>query len=220
MKLSSPETILLASLAVALVPLLIAVATCYLKCTIVLSILRSGFGTQQAPSSSLIMALSLTMSLVVMQPVIQETLGRLEQVKLTDLSTKQFSELMPHAQRVVGPWRAFLERHCGTRELLLFRELGHEPVAAEAGIESLRASSSLVTIVAAFTLSEIKKGFTMAFFLLIPFFVIDLVVANILVGMGLTMMSPVIVSLPLKLLLFVSTDGWLVLVQSLVKTYR
>ena len=88
MKLSSPETILLASLAVALVPLLIAVATCYLKCTIVLSILRSGFGTQQAPSSSLIMALSLTMSLVVMQPVIQETLGRLEQVKLTDLSTK------------------------------------------------------------------------------------------------------------------------------------
>ena len=69
-------------------------------------------------------------------------------------------------------------------------------------------------------LSEIKKGFTIAFFLLIPFFVIDMVVANILVGMGLTMMSPVIVSLPLKLLLFVTSDGWLLLAQSLTKSYQ
>jgi flagellar biosynthetic protein FliP len=83
-----------------------------------------------------------------------------------------------------------------------------------------RNSVPVAIAVAAFVLSEIKRGFTLAFFLLIPFFVIDLVVANLLVAMGLTMMSPVIVSLPIKLLLFVSTDGWLLLAKNLIQAYQ
>lgn len=220
MKIASPETLLIASLGVALVPLLISVATCYLKFTIVLSILRSGFGTQQAPSASLIMALSLTMSLVVMQPVITSTVQRLSAVSVDELITQPIEGVLERAREVAAPWRAFLEQHCGERELLLFSELAQEPAVASTESPLRPEAASLVTVMAAFVLSEIKKGFVIAFFLLIPFFVIDMVVANLLVGMGLTMMSPVIVSLPLKLLLFVSSDGWLLLAQSLVKSYR
>lgn len=220
MKIASPETLVIASLGVALIPLLISVATCYLKFTIVLSILRSGFGTQQAPSSSLIMALSLVMSLVVMQPVVMATVDRLSGVSVDQLMAEPLTAVAERARDVVQPWRTFLERHVGTRELKLFREISNEPPLPEAGVDELRSRSGLVSIVAAFVLSEIKRGFTIAFYLLIPFFVIDLIVANLLIGMGLTMMSPVIVSLPLKLLLFVSADGWLLIAQSLVQSYR
>lgn len=220
MKIASPETLLIASLGVALVPLLISVATCYLKFTIVLSILRSGFGTQQAPSASLIMALSLTMSLVVMQPVVTKTVQRLSAVSVDQLITQPIEGVLEKAREVASPWRTFLEQHCGERELLLFRELAQEPAVGVADVQAGPEGASLVTVMAAFVLSEIKKGFVIAFFLLIPFFVIDMVVANLLVGMGLTMMSPVIVSLPLKLLLFVASDGWLLLAQSLVRSYR
>jgi type III secretion protein R len=83
-----------------------------------------------------------------------------------------------------------------------------------------RERVSLVTALAAFVLSEIKKGFTLAFFLLVPFFVIDLIVSNVLVAMGLTMMSPVVVGLPIKLLLFITSDGWLLLSRSLIRAYQ
>jgi type III secretion protein R len=83
-----------------------------------------------------------------------------------------------------------------------------------------RSQVSLVSALASFVLSEIKKGFTIAFFLLLPFFVIDLIVANLLVALGLTMMSPVVVSLPIKILLFLSTDGWLLLARNLVEAYH
>jgi flagellar biosynthetic protein FliP len=89
-------------------------------------------------------------------------------------------------------------------------------------VEQATTREDVATSVAvgAFVLSEIKKGFILAFFLLIPFFVIDLVVANLLVAMGLTMMSPVIVSLPIKILIFISTDGWLLLAKNLIQAYQ
>jgi flagellar biosynthetic protein FliP len=126
---------------------------------------------------------------------------------------------MQRAHGIAGPWRDFLVQHCGERELSAFtswenRGSPHTEIAVD------RTKVSVITALAAFVLSEIKRGFTLGFFLLIPFFVIDLVVANLLVAMGLTMMSPVIVSLPIKLLLFVSSDGWLMLAQNLMKAYQ
>jgi type III secretory pathway component EscR len=215
MKTVSPEMLLIVSLGVGLVPILIAIGTCYLKFSIVLSLLKSGFGTQQAPSASLVMALSMVMSLSVMQPVIEKTQSALEQVKVVDARNGTFGEWIKRGGEVVAPWRGFLLEHSGERELKTFHRLATSDDKAAPPEEV-----SLTTAMAAFVLSEIKKGFLIAFILLIPFFVIDLIVGNLLVALGLTMMSPTTVSLPLKILLFVSTDGWLLLAKGLIASYR
>jgi type III secretion protein R len=211
----SPETLLIVSLALGLVPILIALGTCYLKFSIVLSLLRSGFSTQQAPSSSLVMALSMVMSLSVMEPVIHKTFAAFSQVKITDAREGVFDQLRKGGEEVVAPWREFLLAHAGDREVETFQRLATTEQGAP-----VDQKISLSTAMAAFVLSEIKKGFLIAFILLIPFFVIDLIVGNLLVALGLTMMSPNTVSLPLKILLFVSTDGWLLLAKGLISSYR
>lgn len=219
MKAISPEILLVASLGIAMVPLMIAVGTCYLKFSIVLSLLRSGFGTQQAPSTALVMALSLVMSLIVMHPVMTQSAERLSDVKISDLSNLSVKAISERGSDIISPWKTFLVEHSGDKELAIFNTfVQQKPLEEAAPVD--RNAVPVVTAIAAFVLSEIKKGFTLAFFLLIPFFVIDLVVANLLVAMGLTMMSPVIVSLPIKLLLFVSSDGWLLLARNLIQAYR
>lgn len=202
-----------------MIPLMIAVGTCYLKFSIVLSLLRSGFGTQQAPSTALVMALSLVMSLIVMQPVLTQSAEKLSEVKISDLSNLSVKVISERGNDIISPWKSFLVNHSGDKELAIFNTMvQRKPLEEAAAVD--RNTVPVVTAVAAFVLSEIKKGFTIAFFLLIPFFVIDLVVANLLVAMGLTMMSPVIVSLPIKLLLFVSSDGWLLLARNLIQAYQ
>jgi len=219
MKAISPEILLVASLGIAMIPLMIAVGTCYLKFSIVLSLLRSGFGTQQAPSTALVMALSLVMSLIVMHPVMTQSTERLSDVKINDLSNLSFKVVTQRGAEIIAPWKGFLVAHSGDKELAIFHSLvERQPLEQASAVD--RTAVPVVTAVAAFVLSEIKKGFTLAFFLLVPFFVIDLVVANLLVAMGLTMMSPVIVSLPIKLLLFVSSDGWLLLARNLIQAYQ
>jgi type III secretion protein R len=225
MKTLSPELLLIASVGIAAIPLMIAVGTCYLKFSIVLSLLKSGFGTQQAPSASLVMALSLIMSLVVMQPVVSDSLERLSSVPVAELSAVTLATAARHGESIAQPWKIFLLSHSGDRELTVFTQLtARTPANALEDIEGPlvidRSQVSLPAALAAFVLSEIKKGFTLAFFLLIPFFVIDLIVANLLVALGLTMMSPIIVSLPVKILLFISTDGWLLLARNLIQAYR
>ena len=258
MKALSPESLLVVSVLVACVPLLISIGTCYLKFSIVLGMLRSGFGTQQAPSNSLGLALSIVMSLAVMQPVAQQVEQRFSGVKWGELDSRPIGELIVRAREVVEPWYTFMLDHSGERELevlagVMSRDaqsgagrlkgaapndsaggdatgigpyarqkrspLPPAPVAA-AVPTALPVPHSLQVVFGAFVLSEIKRGFMTAFLLLLPFFVIDLVVANVLVGMGLTMVSPVVVSLPLKLLLFISTDGWLLLVKNMVSAYQ
>lgn len=215
----SPEFLLVASVGIAAVPLLIAVGSCYLKFSIVLSILRSGFGTQQAPSAALVMGLSLVMSLVVMQPVLSKTTEALSEVQIGDLHGMSLKSLLRKGESVVAPWRQFLLQHSGDKELTVFRSIA-DPEITQVEAQVKREEIPIVTALAAFVLSEIKKGFVLAFFLLLPFFVIDLVVSNVLVAMGLTMMSPVVVSLPIKLLLFVTSDGWLLLSRALIKAYQ
>jgi flagellar biosynthesis protein FliP len=215
----NPESYLMWGVAISAVPILVAVGTCYLKFSIVLSLLKSGFGTQQAPSAALTMALSLVMSLVVMESVITETYSKAAAMKASDLATANVGKVFSRLIEVLGPWRNFLLAHAGERELAVFSRLGKGRTAVE-DVPVKREELAIPVILGAFVVSEIKAGFLIALFLLLPFFVIDLIVANILVGMGLTMMSPVIVSLPLKLMLFISADGWLLLAQSLIRAYQ
>lgn len=215
MKTLSPEVLLMVSLGIGVVPILISVGTCYLKFSIVLSLLRSGFGTQQAPSASMVMALSMVMSLVVMQPVVHGTMERMKDIKVTEISGASVGTILKHANGVALPWREFMTKHTGERERETFaRFSSRDEVAAE------KSDVGLAHQLGAFVLSEVKKGFLIGFILLVPFFVIDVIVANVLVALGLTMMSPSTVSLPLKLLLFVSSDGWLLLAKSLIAAYQ
>jgi type III secretion protein R len=140
-------------------------------------------------------------------------------LQIAELSSLSVASLKGHAGHIVGPWRDFLLRHSGDREISVFKSL-EQP--GTAGVDVKEADQEVSTNVAlgAFVLSEIKKGFLIGVFLLVPFFVIDLVVANLLVALGLTMMSPVVVSLPIKLLLFISTDGWLLLARNLIQAYQ
>jgi type III secretion protein R len=215
MRTLSPETLLIVSIAIGVVPIAIALGTCYLKFSIVLSLLRTGFGTQQAPSTTLVMALSMVMSLTVMQPVIEQTFSAFDQLNLGAPRTGGMGEVIKHGEEVVAPWRSFLLAHAGERELKTFLRIAGGDVRVIVDREI-----PLSTAMAAFVVSEIKRGFVIAFILLIPFFVIDLIVGNLLVALGLTMMSPNTVSLPLKILLFVSTDGWLLLAKGLISSYR
>jgi flagellar biosynthesis protein FliP len=218
----TPETYLILAIAFGALPIMIAIGTCYLKFSIVLGMLRSGFGTQQAPSGALIMALSVVMSFVVMQPVLEATLERAKGIKTQELAKAPLRLLLRSGVELSAPWRSFLLAHSGDREIEVFyrltlpKEKREEGVTPEGGV---RGQATLSAVLGAFVVTEIKQGFIISFALLVPFFVIDMVVSNVLVGMGLTMLSPIIVSLPLKVLLFVSADGWLLLTQSLIKGY-
>lgn len=215
----SPETTLLASLAIGVVPLLIVIGTCYLKFSIVLSMLRSGFGTQQAPSASLVAGLSMVLSLTVMQPIITETAKRFSSIRSGDLRGGMLKVLSQHGEDLMAPWISFLRRNSGQRELETFHSLSSGEVASHVRVDDT-TTLNVATVLGAFVLSEIKNGFIIAFMLLIPFFVLDLIVGNLLISMGLTMMSPSTVGLPLKILLFISSDAWLLLAKSLISTYR
>ncbi len=226
MKSLSPESLLVFSLLLALIPLLAAVGTCYLKCSIVLSLLRSGFGTQSTPSNILVMALSLVLTLSVMEPVVTEIWGEVGAWKADEVARLSLKSLGERSTRALKPWRDFLVEHSGPRELAMFAELhaeaakGNSVSCARTGGGGCGDHITAASILGAFVLSEIRRGFVTAFALLIPFFVIDLVVSNVLVGLGLTMMSPVVIGLPLKLLLFISCDGWLSLARGLIESYR
>ena len=150
MRTLSPETLLIVSIAIGVVPIAIALGTCYLKFSIVLSLLRTGFGTQQAPSTTLVMALSMVMSLTVMQPVIEQTFSAFDQLNLGDPRTGGMGEVIKHGEEVVAPWRSFLLAHAGERELKTFLRIAGGDVRVIVDREI-----PLSTAMAAFVLSEI-----------------------------------------------------------------
>jgi type III secretion protein R len=220
MKFASPEHLLVISLVLAVIPLMVVTATCYLKCSVVLSLLRGGFGTQQAPSNSMVMALSLVVSIAVMEPVGREVYGLVSTLRPQELARMPIATLAEQVGKVLEPWARFLHKHCGERELRVFSEKLDGETVVDLKRDESPSKVGPIQLLGAFVLSEIRRGFVAAFILLIPFFVVDIVVANVWVGLGLTMMSPVVVSLPLKLLLFITCDGWLLLAQGFMRSYN
>jgi type III secretory pathway component EscR len=221
MKFASSEQLLILSVILAAIPLMVVTATCYLKCSVVLSLLRGGFGTQQAPSNAMVMALSLVISLAVMEPVGQEVYAQFTHLKTSDLTRLPVPRLIERVGETLAPWQRFLRKHCGERELEVFSgQVDGVVVSGATASNDPQPEVRPIQLLAAFVLSEIRRGFVAAFVLLIPFFVVDVVVANVLVGLGLTMMSPVVVSLPIKLLLFITCDGWLLLASGMLQSYN
>ncbi|WP_111430215.1 flagellar type III secretion system pore protein FliP [Rhodobacteraceae bacterium DSL-40] len=191
-----------------LAPGLAIMVTCFPFMVTVLSILRQAIGVTQAPPNMMIISLALFLSYFVMEPVFDEawTAGIAPMVAGEITPEQAFAPTM-------APFRAFMEGRVEPRTLEILTE------AAPRRQETADGSVPLATLVPAFLLSEIKRGFEIGFLLFLPFLVIDLVIAAILMSMGMMMVPPAIVSLPFKLAFFVVADGWSLLAGALVRSY-
>ncbi len=188
-------------------PLVLITLTSFTRIVVVLSFLRQALGTQQSPSNQIVIALSLFISFHVMAPVWE----RIEAEAVTPYYNKKIPA--PAAlENAWGPLREFLVKHTRKADLALFMK---NTDGNEIDITQIPASS----LIPAFVISELKTAFQMAFMIYVPFLILDLVVASILMSMGMMFLPPVLISLPFKLVLFVLVDGWNLLVGSLIRSF-
>lgn len=198
---------LLTVLAVA--PGLLIMLTSFTRFVIVFSILRSGIGLQTTPANLVMVSLALFMTFYVMSPVFD----RAWREGVQPLVNEEISE-QDAFQRIAQPFREFMLNNVRDQDLKLFADL-----AEERGQEvELGEAMDIRVVVPAFMISEIRRGFEMGFLVVLPFLVIDLVVATIVMAMGMMMLPPSVVSLPFKILFFVMIDGWNILVGSMVRS--
>ncbi|RME73163.1 MAG: EscR/YscR/HrcR family type III secretion system export apparatus protein [Planctomycetota bacterium] len=223
MGLSRPVVALVALAALSLAPFILVMTTSFLKFSVVASILRSALGTQQIPPNQVNMGLALILTIYVMAPVGAKVYHEVEDLVNEAVADGVFSDqsveiLRKAIERGKKPYLDFLYRHSSKRDRELFVRLGAmlhrndpEPYVAD--------EREFTGLVAAFVTTELTEAFQIGFILFVPFIVIDMIVSNVLLAMGMQMLSPTIVSLPLKLLLFVLVDGWYVILRNLVLGY-
>lgn len=207
--LSHLGTILL----LALLPILAVAATSFIKLSLVLSIIRSALGAPGVPPTSVLTALAAVLTFFVMAPVAHEMIVELEEAPPS--SAEREDPLGLHAARQIfvaasPPLIEFLERNTPESELAFFRDLAREPEPE---------TSSLRVLLPAFAVGETVEAFFIGFLVFLPFLVIDLIVANTLLALGMHMVSPLSLTLPLKLLLFVVVDGWHLILSGLLFSY-
>lgn len=216
---NSPISLLLVLGALSLAPFLLIMLTSFVKIAVVLSIVRNAFGTQQIPPNQIVTGLAFVLTIFVMTPVGEQVYEatRLEGQR----SPRIFSEnnveaLIGAAEEGKEPVRTFLERHAHDRERALFVDLAGRLADDPAQIVDPR---SFQVLIPSFVISELKEAFQIGFIVFIPFLIIDMVVANILLALGMMMLSPTTIALPFKILLFVLVDGWFLIVKGLVLGY-
>ncbi len=213
-----PITLVVILALAALLPFAFMTLTAFVKISTVLQIVRGAIGAQNIPSSTVIMALAGALTLLAMAPVgtrIQERAAPLFEPSAPRDTSAWVIEL---AQATREPIRDFLKANASNREKGRFFEIGR--AARPASERYLVGRDDFVILVPAFVVSELIAAFALGFALYLPFLVIDLVVSNVLLALGMQMMNPTQVSLPFKLLLFVTVDGWGQLAQALVTGYR
>ena len=201
------QTLLLLS-ALTFLPAVLLMMTGFTRIVIVLSLLRQALGTQSSPPNQVIIGLSMFLTLFVMSPVID----KIHQDAYLPYTTNRisFNEALARAEI---PLKAFMLKQTREPDLALFMKMANQPAA------QTPADLPLKVVVPAFVTSELKTAFQIGFMIFIPFLIIDMVVASVLMSMGMMMLSPVLISLPFKLMLFVLADGWNLLIGSLVASF-
>src|SRR5262245_13056575 len=189
-------------------PSILVMVTSFTRIVVVLSLLRAALGTQTAPPNSVIISLALFLTAFIMAPVFTTAYND----AITPLVAGQIQP-QEAFDRATPPFRTFMLQHVREKDLRLFTDLAQETATAPEEV-SLRA------LVPAFMISELRRAFEIGFLLFVPFLVIDLVVASILMSMGMMMLPPVTVSLPFKLIFFVLVDGWRLVCGSLVESFH
>lgn len=211
---SSPENVstsvklffLLTVLSIA--PGILILMTCFTRIVVVLSFTRTALATQQMPPNQVLIGLALFMTFFIMAPTFQEVNNE----ALTPLFNNEINLEQAYDAAVV-PVKEFMSNHTRQKDLALFLEYGG--VDRPESIQDI----PLTALVPAFAISELKTAFQIGFMIFIPFLVIDMVVASVLMSMGMMMLPPVMISLPFKILLFVLVDGWYLVVKSLLQSF-
>ncbi|MET3697972.1 flagellar biosynthetic protein FliP [Bacillus oleivorans] len=205
---STSVKLLLLLTVLSLAPSILILMTCFTRIVIVLGFVRTGLATQQMPPTQVIIGLALFLTFFVMAPTFQEV----NEEALTPLFNEEIN-LEEAYERAVLPLKEFMSAHTRQKDLALFMNYGQYP--APESIEDI----PLTALVPAFAISEIKTAFQIGFMIFIPFLVIDMIVASVLMSMGMMMLPPVMISLPFKILLFVLVDGWYLVVESLLQSF-
>jgi type III secretion protein R len=212
--LGRPLSLVLVLSLVGLLPFLFMALTSFVKIATVLQIVRGAIGAQSVPSSAVVLALSAALTLIAMAPVGTRIAERLEPLLATSAADPQ-ALISGAIEAVREPLRGFLSSNASAKEKQRFSKLARERRGP--GVEV--SETDLMVVAPAFIVTELLEAFTLGFAIYLPFLVIDLVVANILIGLGMQMMNPNQISLPFKLLLFVAADGWGLLAEALVTGY-
>jgi flagellar biosynthetic protein FliP len=191
-----------------LAPSILVMVTSFTRIVVVLSLLRTALGTATAPPNAVIISLAMFLTAFVMWPTFTTAYDAgIRPLVANEITPEQAFE------RASDPFRAFMQKNVREKDLKLFIDLSGQPPPAKPEDMSLRV------LVPSFMISELKRAFEIGFLLFLPFLIIDLVVASVLMSMGMMMLPPVVVSLPFKLIFFVLVDGWHLVAGSLVQSY-
>jgi len=200
--------VLLLMSALTLLPSLLIMMTSFIRVIIVLSLLRQALGTAQTPPNQVLVGIALFLSLYIMSPVLSD----IYENAITPLMAEEISQTQA-LQTAVVPLRNFMLNQTREDDMNVFMEMAQVPQDTE------YEDVNLSVLIPAFMTSELKTAFTIGFLIYIPFVIIDLVVASVLMSMGMMMLSPMMISMPFKLMLFVLADGWLLIMQSITTSF-
>lgn len=191
-------------------PSLVIMVTCFTRFIIALSFLRVGLGLQTTPANIILLSLAMFMTMFVMAPTFDQAWKN----GLDPLLENKISEKEAY-EKISAPFRSFMQANVREKDLTLFADLAAARLKVpEEGIEN-----DLRVLIPAFMISEIRRGFEIGFLIVLPFLVIDLIVATLTMSMGMMMMPPTVISVPFKILFFVLIDGWHLLVGGLVRSF-
>lgn len=199
-----------------LAPFMLMLVTSYVKIVVVTSLIRNALGVQQIPPAMVMNGLAIILTVFIMAPAFTDTLRLVERQNITGNSAP--AEVLQAMQNCSPPLRKFLGDN--TSPVILNAFMGTARRVWPEGMRDDITRDNLLILVPAFTITELTHAFQMGFLLYLPFVAIDLIISNILLAMGMMMVSPMTISLPFKLLLFVTLDGWLKISQGLLLSYH
>ncbi len=191
-----------------LAPSILVMMTSFIRIIVVLSFLRTAMGTQQTPPNQVLVSLALFLTAFIMMPVFEQAYD----TAIEPLIAGQIDEVDAFERSVV-PFREFMMRHVRGQDLELFVDIGGVE------IEDPEAEMPMRVLIPAFMISELRRAFEIGFLIFVPFLIIDMVVASVLMAMGMMMLPPIIIALPFKIIFFVLVDGWYMIVGSLVQSF-
>lgn len=192
-------------------PGLLMMVTCFTRLIVALSFLRAGLGLQTTPANLILVSLALFMTFYVMAP----TFDRMWKEGVQPYTEQKISEAEAY-EKVTAPLRDFMLNNVREKDLVLFAELAKEKLQINTTSEKIE----MRVLIPAFMISELRRGFEIGFLIILPFLVIDMIVATLTMSMGMMMLPPTIIALPFKVLFFVLIDGWHLLVGGLIRSFN
>lgn len=210
-----PISLAIVLAALALLPTLVVVSTTFLKISVVMSLMRNALGVQQIPPNIAIYGLTLILTTYIMAPVGQNIY---ENVTASPEITRSVEKTFQAVGRGAEPLREFLYRHSDRNQRNFFIQSAKDLWSPQ--MAGKLQEKDFIVLLPAFMVTELTSAFKIGFLLFLPFVIIDLIVSNILLALGMMMVSPVMISMPIKLFLFVMVDGWSRLIHGLIQTYQ